>query len=216
MTTFPNSPRLHKGALIGIDIFNPLANVIVFQYNPETMTRTLDPRTTGGADGGDKSEALRLSGPPKETITLSVEFDAVDQLGQPSSLAEVSGVYPALSALEMLLYPKSALVITNTVRALLGKTEIISPITPLTFLVWGRLRVLPVRLTSLSITEQAYDALLNPIQAKVDLSLYVLSYADLKLSNPGYSLFLAHQIAKETLATINTLSVARNFDFKLS
>src|SRR5215469_4578625 len=114
MTTFPNSPLLTRGALIGIDIFNPLASIIVFQYNPDTMTRRVDARTTGSQDGGDKTEALRLSGPPRETITLNVEFDAADQPDVTPT------VYPALSALEMLLYPKSAVVVANTALALLG------------------------------------------------------------------------------------------------
>ena len=206
MTTFPNSPKLIKGAIIGFDIANPFASIIVFQYNPETLTRRLEARTTGATDGGDKTEALRLSGPPRETITLSVEFDAIDQLDQPGSLAGIAGVYPALSALEMLLYPKSAVVIANTVLALLGNIEVIAPETPPTFFVWGPQRVLPVRLTGFSITEQAYDAQLNPIQAKADLDLSVLSYADLKLTNPAYYMFLAHQIAKETLATSNIIS----------
>jgi len=209
MTTFPNSPHLLKGALIGLDPANPLASVIVFQYNPDTMTRSLQARSTGSADGGDRSEAFRLSGPPRETITLNVEFDAADQVDQPGAQTTF-GVYPALSALEMLLYPKSAVVIANTALALLGNIEIIPPEAPPTFFVWGPQRVLPVRLTGFSITEQAYDALLNPIQAKVDLSLYVLSYADLKLSNPSYYIFLAHQIAKETLATSNVVSGVQN------
>jgi hypothetical protein len=209
MTTFPDSPRLIKGALIGIDIFNPLASIIVFQYNPDTMTRRLEARTTGGQDGGDKTEALRLSGPPKETITLNVEFDAADQPHVTPT------VYPALSALEMLLYPKSAVVIANTTLALLGNTEIIAPQAPLTIFVWGPQRVLPVRLTGFNITEEAYDPNLNPIRAKVDLSLYVLSYNDLKISNPGYFLFLAHQIAKETLATQNVSSAVPNLGIPL-
>src|SRR6266566_2365405 len=110
MTTFPASPRLIKGALIGIDIFNPLASLIVFQYNPETMTRSLEARVAGRQryDGGDKTEALRLAGPPTETITLNVEFNAADQPDLTPT------VYLALAALEMLLYPKSAVVITNT------------------------------------------------------------------------------------------------------
>ena len=209
MTTSPIAPRLIKGALIGIDIFNPLASIIVFQYNPDTMTRRLDARTTGGQDGGDKTEALRLSGPPRETITLNVEFDAADQPDV------TSDVYPALSALEMLLYPKSAVVIANTTLALLGNTEIIAPQAPLTIFVWGPQRVLPVRLTGFGITEEAYDANLNPIRARVDLSLYVLSYNDLKISNPGYFLFLAHQIAKETLATQNVSSAVPNLGIPL-
>ncbi|SRR5216110_172312 len=204
MNTFPNSPRLIKGALIGIDIFNPLASVIVFQYNPDTMTRSLRARTTGGQDGGSKREALRLSGPPEETINLSIEFDASDQPDVTPT------VYPALSALEMLLYPKSLVEIANTKLALLGRRGIIKPLAPLTIFVWGPKRVLPVRLTDLNITEQAYDPKLNPIQAKVDLNLYVLSYNDLKVSNPGYFLFLAHQIAKEAMATQNVGSAVAN------
>lgn len=208
MTTFPNSPRLTKGALIGLDPANPLASVIVFQYNPETMSRRLDARSTGGAEVSDKSEAFRLTGPPRETITLGIEFDAADQLDNP--VAAATGVSPALAALEMLLYPKSAVVIANTALALMGNFEIIAPEAPPTFFVWGPLRVLPVRVTGFTINEQAYDALLNPIQAKVDLSLYVLSYADLKLTNPSYYIFMAHQIAKEALAMTNVISSVQN------
>jgi hypothetical protein len=203
MTTFPGSPRLVKGAIVGLDPAKPLASVIVFQYNPDTLTRRLDARATGGADGSDKSEAFRLTGPPKETITLSVEVDAADQLEQANPIAVTMGVYPALSALELLLYPKSAKVVADAVLAQLGTIEIIPPEAPLTLFVWGPQRVLPVRLTSFSITEEAYDTALNPIRAKVDLSLYVLSYADLKLNHPGYTLFLAHQMAKEVMATAN-------------
>jgi hypothetical protein len=203
MTTFPGSPRLVKGAIVGLDPAKPLASVIVFQYNPDTLTRRLDARATGGADGSDKSEAFRLTGPPKETITLSVEVDAADQLEQANPIAVTMGVYPALSALELLLYPKSAKVVADAVLAQLGTIEIIPPEAPLTLFVWGPQRVLPVRLTSFSITEEAYDTALNPIRAKVDLSLYVLSYADLKLNHPGYTLFLSHQMAKEVMATAN-------------
>jgi hypothetical protein len=211
MTTFPASPRIIKGALIGIDIFNPVTSIIVFQYNPDTMTRSLEARVAGRQryDGGDKTEALRLAGPPTETITLNVEFDAGDQPDVTPT------VYPALSALEMLLYPKSALVIANTKLALLGNTEIIAPQAPLTIFVWGPQRVLPVRLTGFSITEEAYDPNLNPIRARVDLSLYVLSYNDLNISNPGYFLFLAHQIAKETLATQNVSKGVPNLGIPL-
>lgn len=210
MTTFPNSPRLIKGALIGLDPVNPLASIIVFQYNPDTMTRRLDARSTGGNEWSDKSEAFRLTGPPRETITLNVELDATDQLEKGETLAVNAGIYPALSALEMLLYPKSEKVIADTVLALLGNIEIIPPEAPLTIFVWGPQRVLPVRLTGFSITEEEFDTVLNPIRAKVDLSLQVLSYADLKISNPGYSMFLAHQIAKESLATRNVSNSARN------
>lgn len=209
MTAFPGSPRLIKGAIIGLDPVNPLASVVVFQYNPDTMTRRLDARSTGGEDG-DRSEAFRLTGPPKETITLSIELDATDQLEEANPLAIATGVNPAISALEMLIYPKSATVIANAALAQLGNIEIIPPEAPLTLFIWGPTRVLPVRITSFSITEEAYDTILNPIRAKVDLSMYVLSYADLKLTHPGYSLFLAYQVAKEVMATTNVFNSVQN------
>lgn len=210
MSAFPGSPRLLKGAIIGLDPANPLASVVVFQYNPDTMTRKLDARTTGGGDSSDRSEALRLMGPPKETITLNIEVDAADQLEKAAPLAIASGVYPTLAALEMLLYPKTATVIANTALALVGNIEIIPPEAPLTLFVWGPQRVVPVRLTSFSITEQAYDPMLNPILAKVDLTLNVLSYFDLKVTNPGYTLFMAYQVTKEIMATLNVANSVQN------
>ena len=211
MTTFPGSPRLIKGAIIGLDPVNPLASVIVFQYNPDTMTRRLDARSTGGGDNSDRSEAFRLTGPPRETITLNgIEIDATDQLEQGNPIAITTGIYPTLAALEMLLYPKSATVLANIALAQAGNLEIIPPEAPLTLFVWGPARVLPVRLTGFSITEEAYDTLLNPIRAKVDLTLQVLSYVDLKLGNPGHTLFIAHQISKEILATTNVVNSAFN------
>lgn len=217
MTSFPGSPRLMKGAIVGIDLLNPLASIVVFQYNPETLTRTLTPQMASG-DESDRSEALRLKGPPVETINLDVEIDATDQLERAEATAVGMGIYPQLSALEMLVYPKSALVIANTVLLALGTIEIIPPEAPLTLFIWGPKRVLPVRLTNFSITEQAHDANLNPIQAKVTLGLRVLSYSDLPLTNPGYALFLAHQVIKETMAVIGSgasLSVSVSADVKL-
>ena len=203
MTSFPNSPRLQKGAIIGLDPFNPLASVIVFQYNPDTMTRTITAQTTGG--NADRGEALRLKGPPQETIKLDVEIDATEQLERGDGIAGSMGVYPALASLEMLLYPKSALVIANEVLLNVGVIEVIPPEAPLTLFIWGVNRILPVRLTELSITEEAYDPNLNPIRAKVSLSLRVLNYHDLGLLSVGGTLFMAHQIAKEVMATIGSV-----------
>jgi hypothetical protein len=204
MTTFPGSPRLVKGAIIGIDPFNPLASVIVFQYNPETLTRKVQAQVAGEQSSG-RTEALRLAGAPVETITLSVEIDATDQLERPDPAVVAMGIHPQLAALEMLLYPKTALVIANAVLAALGTIELIPAEAPLTLFVWGPKRILPVRLTDFSITEESYDVNLNPILAKVALSLRVLSYSDLPPSNPGYALFLAHQVIKETMATIGSV-----------
>ena len=202
MSSFPGSPRIVKGALVGIDIFNPLPSVVVFQYNPDSVTRTLQAQTAG--ESGARSEVTRLKGAPVETIKLDVEIDATDQL-ETGGIATSLGIYPQLSSLEMLLYPRSALVIANTVLMALGTLEIVPPTGPLTFLVWGLKRVLPVKLTEFSITEEAYDVGLNPIRAKVGLGLRVLSYNDLSITNPAYYVFLTHQIVKEAMATIGTI-----------
>ncbi|WP_299755991.1 hypothetical protein [uncultured Chloroflexus sp.] len=194
MTTFPRSPRLLKGALVSFDLPNPKPAVIVFQYNPDTLSRTLEAQT-----GGEGADALRIKGAPVETIKLDSELDATDQLEQG---AAAIGLHPQLAALEVLIYPKSALVIANTALLNAGTIEILPPQAPFTLFIWGPKRVLPVRLTEFSITEEAYDPQLNPIRAKVSLGLRVLSYNDLPAANPGYHLFLAHQIVKETMAAI--------------
>jgi hypothetical protein len=201
MTTFPGSPRVLKGALVSVDPLVPIPNVIIFQYNPDTLTRTLKPRTAGG--GAARAEAQLLTGPPEETIKVDVEIDATDQLEQNDGIAGTLGIYPQISALEMLSYPKSALAIANTVLLATGVIEIAPPSAPLTLFIWGPQRILPVLVTDCSITEDAYDQSLNPIRAKVGLGLRVLSYSDLSITNPGYYIFLAHQIIKETMSVLN-------------
>jgi hypothetical protein len=201
MSSFPGSPKVMKGAIIGVDPTNPLASVIIFQYNPDTMTRTLTAQTTG-SDNADKGEALRLKGPPRETIKVDVEIDAADQLEAGDAITTTIGLHPTLASLEMLLYPKSALAIANEALAALGVIEVIPAEAPLTLFVWGAKRTLPVRLNEFSITEEAFDPNLNPIRAKVSLSLRVLNYQDLGLNSVGGALFMVHQIAKEVMATI--------------
>jgi len=208
MTGLTSSPRLIKGALIGVDLFNPLASIVVFQYNPDTMTRRLEPR--GGSGGGAKGEAFRLAGPPKETITLSVEIDASDQLEANNPLATATGITPTLAALEMLVYPKTALVIANAVLGAAGIIEILPTDAPMTLFVWGPTRVLPVKVGAITITEEAYDTLLNPIRAKVELTLNVLSYNDLSLGTAGNALFMVHQVTKEVLAMSNIFASIQN------
>lgn len=216
MSPLSNTPRLVKGAIIGVDLFNPIASVILFQYNPEKVTRTL--QAQGSGENGARSEAMRLKGAPIETIKMDVEIDATDQLEQGDSQAADMGIYPQLSALEMLVYPKSALVIANTVLMALGTIEVLPPIGPFTVLVWGIKRVVPVKVTDFSISEELHDEHLNPIQAKVSLGLRVLSYNDLSLTNPGYYLFLAHQVVKEAMAvvgSVNNLGAIKGVDLNL-
>jgi len=199
MTGLTMSPRVQKGALVGLDAANPLASVIAFQYNPESLTRTLTPQTAGAAAGGNApADALRLAGPPQEVIRLEVTIDATDRLERGDA---ADGIHPELAQLEMLIYPKSALVIANEALLLAGVVEVIPPEAPLAILVWGAKRVVPVRVVDFSITEQDFDPELNPIRAKVTLGLRVLNYRDLGLMSAGGGLFMAHQVVKEALAT---------------
>jgi hypothetical protein len=204
MTSSPLSPRILKGALVSVSPTRPIPSVIVFQYNPDTLTRSIKPRAPGS--DGARSEAMRLTGPPEETIKVDVEIDAVDQLEKSDGIATNLGIYPQLSALEMLTYPSSATIIANTVLLAAGTIEIVPADAPLTLFIWGAKRILPVRISDFSITEEAHDQALNPIRAKIGLGLRVLGYNDLSITNPGYYIFMAHQVVKETLSVVGTIS----------
>ncbi len=205
MVTFKRGPRILKGAIVGLDVFNPVASVIVFQYNPESLSRSLDPQLgSTGESGGSRVEALRFKGAPIETINAEIIVDAYDQLEEGDTTALQFGINPKLAALELLVYPKSALVIANAALSLLGTVEVVPPQAPLTLFSWGPQRVVPVSLSSYSVTEEYHDANLNPIRARVSLGMRVLTYDDLSLTNPGYGIFLAYQVMKETLAVLGS------------
>ncbi|WP_226987119.1 hypothetical protein [Candidatus Nitrososphaera evergladensis] len=153
-------------------------------------------------------ETQRLTGPPKETITLKIEIDAADRLEKPEQNPSTvaMGIYPQLSALEMMIYPKSSWAIEKNALAATGAIEIAPPEGPFTLFVWGPSRVVPVKISNFTITEQYYDQLLNPIVAEVSVSLDVLTYNDFRVTHPGYSVFLSHQILKETMAAIGSIT----------
>ena len=216
MTGYSGSPQVSKGALIGLDPLKPVASVVVFQYNPEKVTRAIKPKS-GGAGDGAAGEAMRIAGPPEETFSLDIEIDAVDQLALGDPVAAAMGIAPQLASLEMMLYPASGLVIANEALAAAGLIEVVPPEAPLALLVWSPTRVLPVRLTEMSVAEEAYDPLLNPIQAKVTVSLRVLTYDDLGLLSVGGGLFMVHQIAKEVMAGLgSTLSFSASANIGVS
>jgi hypothetical protein len=203
MGSIDSAPRTLRGALVRVDPAGPLARAVVFQYNPDTVSRSLKPRAAPSEQHVGPADAHRLWGAPVETITMSVELDATDGLEHGDSLSAAAGIAPQLAALELLLYPSAALVMANTVLLALGTIEILPPEGPLTVLVWGPGGAVPVRLDSLTISEQAHSPSLAPIRASVDLSLQVLSYNDLPITDPGYALFLAHQVVKEALGALS-------------
>ena len=199
MTTHPNTPKLIKGGIVLLDPETvQVKEVIALQYNPETMSRSFQIQGVEG-EGGDRSQALRLKGPPVESYKLDAEIDATDLLAQADSEATSVGLHRELAILESLIYPSSQDIFSNEQLAASGSLEILPMETPLSLFVWSRERVLPVRITELSITEEAYDPALNPIRAKVSLGLRVLSIDDLGFSHIGSQLFMTYLQNKEQL-----------------
>ena len=215
MSSVPGSPRLIKGGIVLIDpVTAAVRRVIALQYNPDSLTRTLQVQGAA-AEGGDRSEALRLKGPPVETLKIDAEIDATDQLENPEqNQATVEyGIAPQLAALETMVYPASAALQNNYALSQQGTLEIMPIMAPLSLFVWSAARIVPVRLTDFSITEEAFDPRLNPLRAKVSLGLRVLSIDDLYFSDKGGSLYMAYQRQKESLArlyqfgTLGTLGI---------
>ncbi|NJN85161.1 MAG: hypothetical protein HC881_01025 [Leptolyngbyaceae cyanobacterium SL_7_1] len=208
MTSFPRAPRLVKGAIVAVDPkTNRVDRSIAFQYNPETLSRSLQIQVAEG-EGNARAEALRIKGAPIETFRLDIEIDASDRLEQAEQTAVSLGIYPQLAALESLVYPDINDVIKNMSGAANGELEIVPLEAPMTLLVWGKRRVLPVRITDLSVAEEAYDVNLNPIRAKITLGLRVLTYDDLPWKQRGSTLFVTHHREKQTLARQSSLSTA--------
>jgi hypothetical protein len=196
----PNvSPLLQKGAILVLEPTTGIPlNTISFEYNPESIRRSLQPQSVG--DQPDRTEVLRLKGPAIETIHCDVEIDATDQLAAGDPTAISLGIAPQLALLELLIYPSSAILIANEVLSLVGTIEILPMSSNLTVIVWGPNRIAPVRLTGLEIAEEAFDPRLNPIRAKVTLSMRVLNINDVGFLTPAGALYMAYQLSKESLA----------------
>ena len=197
------SPRMVRGGIVLVDAATSVVRrIITLQYNPDTLSRTFQIKGAGG-EGGDHLEAMRLKGPPVETIKLEAEMDATDQLEAGDPQSTELGIHPQLAALELIVYPTSGQLQENNRQAQAGTLEIAPAEAPLTLFVWSKSRILPVRLTEFSITEEAFDPSLNPIRAKVSIGMRVLSVDDLGFAHKGGSLFMSYLRQKEQLAGAN-------------
>ena len=204
MSSFPGSPYIIKG---GIVLVNPVTaaveRIISLQYNPDSLTRSLQVNGMEG-DNGKNSEALRLKGAPVETIKFDAELDATDLLESADPATVQSGIQAQLAVLETLIYPTSSQLLDNNKLSQSGTLEIIPMETSLTLLIWNKNRILPVRITEFSITEEAFDVNLNPIRAKISLGMRVLSVDDLGFDNKGGSIYMSYLQNKERLAGMVT------------
>jgi hypothetical protein len=207
VSAFPGSPRILKGGLVLADPGTAaVLRVIVLQYNPDTLTRTL--QVQGVGEAGDRTEALRLKAPPIESIKLDAEIDAADQMEVGDGTTRDNGIAPILAALETTIYPTANQLQANDALAQSGTLEIVPMETPLMLFVWGSQRIVPVRITDLSITEEAFDPHLRPLRAKVSLGLRVLTVYDLGFSHRGGSFYMAYQREKERLARLSSDTLA--------
>jgi hypothetical protein len=229
-TGYSRSPKLLKGALIEFSerFIGPIPNVIVFQYNPETMTRTLEvwSQSAGGESSAsnDTSHTAQPFDPP-ETFTLALELDAADALEKPEShpVAFISGVADRIAAMEMLLYPQVDSLLGGLMGSISGAlggasangASSVQPVprgtVPVVLFAWGPGRIVPVRLTTFSVEEQAYSPLLYPIRAKVNMGLKILTPKDFPTCNRKLSEDLAitafnfTRKQKEVLAAANSV-----------
>jgi hypothetical protein len=196
-----------KGALVGYpaatDFVPP--TVTAFQFNPEKMVHTWSQEAPAGQPGVEAGNPMAIAGMPGETFQFTIWLDADDDaLGPQFQLAQAalsSGVSGRLAALEMLLYPiASSRGAAQSTGGLLGTVsaaasalgsavggstwEVPNSTAPVVLFVWGPQRIVPVRVTTLTITETLYDVLLNPTHAEADMSLRVLTPAELFAASP--------------------------------
>ncbi|MYT11744.1 hypothetical protein YWIDRAFT_00965 [Streptomyces sp. SceaMP-e96] len=204
MTRYADIPKPIRSGLVIVDPERGTPQrIIVLQFNPDTLERSVAPQAAGGEgsggggeSGGDRNEALRLKGPAQESWKFTAEIDATDQL----DVAAPDGIHPQLAVLEMLVQPTAAQLRAASKLSKKGTIEI-SPIEmPLTLFTWGSKRVMPVRLTELSVNESAFDVNLNPIRASLSIGMKILTVSDLPAGHRGAELYLAHLAQKEQLA----------------
>lgn len=198
MSLFPNTPVLEKAALIAFEAPSPLPKVIEFQFNPETISRSLKAST---AEGGAEGDAFRLGGAPQQTIKMDCIFDATERIAVCDPIALKFGVQPEVAALEGLIAPKTAVVVANTILLNAGVIEILPTSGPFLMLAFGR-RLLPVRMSGLEISEESFDAALNPIRVKISLDFTVMTYSTLEQTHPGYTQYLTHQAVTEAMSLL--------------
>ena len=206
-------PHSQAGLVVIDPSSGAVLRVVTLALTPDGISRTLSPR--GGADdAADATETRRLTGPPVETITLEAELDAVELASgadaRAAAVASDVGLHSVLAELEGLLRPGLAELRAAHELARSGAFEVLGPPQPEVLLVWGRHRVVPVRITDLSVTEEGYDGDLNPLRATVSLSLRVLSVNDVGFESRAGSWSVAQHAAADALAArVASTSTAR-------
>lgn len=198
-----SSPKFLKGGLVVLDAASgAVKRTVALQYNPDTLTRSYQVQGVGGDGGADRAQPFRLKGPAIESIKLEAEIDATDALEHPDQNANTVqfGIAPQLAVLESLVNPTTAELLALDAQSKAGTLEILPPEAPLVLFIWSANRIVPVRVTEFSITEEAFDPALNPLRAKVSLGFRVMTTDDLGFDHRGGGVFINHLRNRETLA----------------
>lgn len=226
---FSRSPKLLKGAFVQIveDIVGFLPRIVPFQYNPTTMSRSMEVWAPHEVEEHNLGQLAPTAQPfdPREKISIQIEFDASDQLESSDAIASVFGVADRIAALEKLLLPTQGVIgdLLNAVASIAGAaTPPVRKAVPVTLFVWGPGRIVPVRITRYSIEEQLFFPTLYPLQAKVSLDMQVLTPEEFKcqdnigaqLATAAYQFF---RLQQEVLAVANIARVVQaSIDLSLS
>ena len=218
MSSFPNSPRLLKGGIVLVDPDSgAVQRIISLQYNPDTLTRSLQIQGVTADGGGDRSEILRLKGPPIRDDQTR-RRDRRDRSAQVSGSKSERGARWESSRSSRPSRRSSIQRVSNcsptTALEKAGTLEIIPMQSALTLFIWSKNRIIPVRLTDFSITEEAFDPNLNPIRAKVSLGMRVLSVNDVDFDAKAGSLYMIYQQQKERLAGLAPAGSFANLGIK--
>ncbi|KEF42620.1 MAG: hypothetical protein ER33_04985 [Cyanobium sp. CACIAM 14] len=212
---------LLRGALIeyGTDLIGPIPNVVIFQFNPESLSRSLQiPQRPTGAT---QREATQAGEKTFEKISFKAHFSAANMLDEDKALARLFGIGPQLCALEKMVLPTSKLAgllgaaidaVGDALGLGGGGTAPAQPIPreqyPRLLFIWGLTRILPVTIDSMTIAEQEYDAMLNPLRAEVDLQLSVIAIDQCSDDVLGKGALEYTTIAKEAQAIANLANTA--------
>lgn len=210
---------LLRGALVEYsgDFLGPIPNLVVFQFNPEELARTINiPAPPSESSGTPEADAGTTAAPPTESFTLTAKFSAADDLGKGgavSAIPRVFGIGPQIAALEKMVYPAGPLsgLLGQAIDAITGAAASDEPADrsiprqslPRILFIWGYTRVLPVRIKSMTITEQKFDAFLNPVQVEIQIGLEVLSLASSSTDKIGYGALTYSRGAKDAQAILN-------------
>jgi len=211
---------LLRGALIeyGTSLIGPIPNVVIFQFNPESLSRTL--QIPARPTGATQRETTQAGERTFERITFKAHFSAANMLDEGKVLAELFGIGPQLAALEKMVLPSSKIAgligaALDAIGDALGGGGDDAPAQPIPrekypriLFIWGLTRVLPVTIDSMSISELEYDAILNPLRAEVDITLSVIAVDDCSDDVLAKGALEYSTIAKEAQAMANLANTA--------